>query len=51
MVLGTILFCKMEEVLQLKDAVTEEAGVVSLAYRRHSDVVHEQAKLGILSCG
>ena len=51
MVLGTVLFSELEEMLQLEDAVTDKAGVVGLADGGHTDVAHDKAKLGELGSG
>ena len=41
----------MEEMLQLKNTITEEAGVISLTNRGDTDIVQKEAKLRALSCG
>ena len=47
-VLGTVLDCEMKEMLQLKDAIAYKAGIVSLSDGGDTDVVHEDAKHGVL---
>ena len=51
MVLGAVLFCQLEEMLQLKDAVTDKASVIGLANGGHTDVAHGEAELGELGSG
>ena len=48
MVLGAILDCEVKEMLQLKDAIAHEAGIIGLSDGGDTDVVHEDAKYGEL---
>ena len=51
MVLGTVLFSELKEMLQFEDTVTDKASVISLADGGDADVVDEDPKLGELGSG
>ena len=51
MVLLTVLHSELEEMLQLKDAVTDKSSVIGLADGGDADVVDDNSKLGELGSG
>ena len=51
MVLGTVLFGQLEEMLQLEDAVTDKTSVIGLADGGHTDAAHGEPKMGELGSG
>ena len=51
MVIGTVLFSELKEMLQFEDTVTDKASVIGLANGGHTDAAHGEAKLGELGSG
>ena len=51
MVLGTVFSGEMEKILQLKDTVAYQAGVIRLANGGNTDTIYGDSKHGELSGG